>query len=274
MQINYLVCGRILFGLAMLGFGIVCLVYLDFVSALQPVPASLPGYQALATLTGVVLLAVGIAIITNIRTRAAGLTLVVLFVVWILLLHLPSAFTNPALLRSPFWIRTFETVALAGAALILVALASDPVREDWLRIGRIAFGISPPVVGVLHLIYPQNVAALVTTAAISYPWPMFWAYLTGVAHITAGIAIATGMFARLAAILAGFMYASWALTLHLVRVIDNPPLRSADFPQGYGGDRGELTSLFVCVGFWGAAWIVAGALKSSPPRLTLAEKRM
>jgi uncharacterized membrane protein YphA (DoxX/SURF4 family) len=274
MKINYLACGRILFGLAMLGFGIVCLVYLDFVSALQPVPASLPGYKALAALTGVVLLAAGIAIITNIQTRVAGLTLVALFVVWILLLHLPSAFTNPTLLRSPFWIRTFETLALAGAALILVALASDLVREEWVRFGRIAFGISPPVVGVLHLIYPENVAALVTTAAISYPWPMFWAYLTGIAHIAAGIAIATGIFARFAAILAGFMYASWALTLHLARVIDNPALRSADFPQGYGGDRGELTSLLVCVGFWGAAWIVAGALNSSRPAVTREEKRM
>jgi uncharacterized membrane protein YphA (DoxX/SURF4 family) len=91
---------------------------------------------------------------------------------------------------------------------------------------------------------------------------MLWAYLTGIAHIAAGVAIATGIFARLAAILAGFMYASWALTLHLARVIDNPAPRSADFPQGYGGDRGELTSLFVCVGFWGAAWIIAGTLRN------------
>ncbi|MGH8188411.1 MAG: hypothetical protein ACREUC_17765, partial [Steroidobacteraceae bacterium] len=154
----------------------------------------------------------------------------------------------------------FETLALASAALILAALASNPVQEQWVRIGRIAFGISPPVVGVLHLIYPENVAALVTTAVVSYPWPLFWAYLTGMAHIAAGAAIATGIFARPAAIIAGLMYASWTLTLHLPRVIDNPAPRSADFPQGYGGDRGELTSLFVCVGFWGAAWIVAGAL--------------
>ncbi len=56
------------------------------------------------------------------------------------------------------------------------------------------------------------------------------------------------------------MYASWALTLHLARVIDNPAPRSVDNPAGYGGDRGELTSLCVCVAFWGAAWMVAGSL--------------
>ncbi|MGH8187896.1 MAG: hypothetical protein ACREUC_15160, partial [Steroidobacteraceae bacterium] len=148
MQINYLLSGRILFGLAMLGFGIVCLIYIDFVNALQPVPASLPGYKALAALTGVVLLAAGVAIITNIKTRVAGLTVAALFAVWIVLLHIPSPFMNPGLLRSPFWIRTFETLALASAALILAALASNPVQEQWVRIGRIAFGISPPVVGV------------------------------------------------------------------------------------------------------------------------------
>lgn len=60
------------------------------------------------------------------------------------------------------------------------------------------------------------------------------------------------MLARPAAILAGVMYASWALTLHLPRIIDPP--------TGFQGYRPELTSLCVCVAFWGAAWIVAGSL--------------
>jgi hypothetical protein len=47
------------------------------------------------------------------------------------------------------------------------------------------------------------------------------------------------------------MYASWVFTLHLPRIIDHP--------ETYQGDRRELTSLFVCVAFWGAAWIVAAA---------------
>jgi hypothetical protein len=47
------------------------------------------------------------------------------------------------------------------------------------------------------------------------------------------------------------MYASWVFTLHLPRIIDNP--------DTYSGNYRELTSLFVCVAFWGAAWIVAAA---------------
>lgn len=246
--------------MAMSGLGVICLVYLDFVNSLQPVPASMPAYRPLAIAIGIVLLTAGLAIMTRIRMYAAALALAALFVSWIVLLHIPSAFTNPSLLRSPWWIRTFESLALAGAALILAGFAADPIREQWVRASRIAFGVSLPVFGVLHLVYPENIAALVGTAIVPYPWPLFWAYLTGAGHIAAGVAIASGVWARWASILAGFMYASWALTLHLPRVIDNPAPRSVDNPAGYGGDRGELTSLCVCVAFWGAAWIVAGSL--------------
>ena len=256
---HYLWSGRMLYAAAVIGFGVICLVYGDFVNSLQPVPPSTPGYEALAVLTGVLLLAAGLALLTNIKTQMAALAPAALFVLWIVLLHIPSAFTNPILLRSPWWIRTFECLALAGAAVILAGIAGN--REDWVRVGRIAFGVSLPIFGALHLIYPENVAALVTTARPTLPWPMFWAYLTGLGHISAGLAITAGVLSRLAAIVAGLMYASWALTLHLPRVIDNPAMRSADYPQGYGGDRGELTSLCVCVAFWGAAWIVAGSLK-------------
>lgn len=241
--------GRIVFAIAMLGMGTVCLVYVDFVASLQPVPASMPGYGFLALLSGLLILAAGAAILGDVRTRPAALALAMLFALWIVVLHIPSAFTNPVLLRSPWWIRTFESLALAGAALVLAGCASNPVREPWVRAGRIAFGVSLPVFGILHFVYAENVAALVPAF---YPWPLFWAYLTGVGHCAAGVAIATGVLARWAAMLAGIMYATWALTLHLPRVIDNPPT--------YSGDRQELTSLFVCVGFWGAAWIVAGSL--------------
>jgi uncharacterized membrane protein YphA (DoxX/SURF4 family) len=113
-------------------------------------------------------------------------------------------------------------------------MASGPVRESWIRAGRFAFGISLPVFGILHFVYPANVAALVQTASVPLPWPMFWAYLTGAGHIAAGVAIASGILARWGAVLAGIMYAPWVVTLHLHRVLDHPP--------GYQGDRPELTS--------------------------------
>lgn len=263
MQAGYFLSGRIIYAGAITGFGVLCLVYVDFLNSLQPVPAWVPGRGLLAILSGLVLVIAGLAIMTNLRTRPAALAIAVLFVSGIVLLHVPSAFTDPALLRSPWWIRTFESLALAGVALILAGLAGDPARGSWVRVGHIAFGVSLPVFGILHFVYPESVAALVASASVSYPSPMFWAYLTGAGHFAAGVAIATGVLSRWAAILAGFMYASWALTLHLPRVISHPAARSIDNPTGYAGNRQELTSLLVCVAFWGAAWIVAGTTPRS-----------
>jgi uncharacterized membrane protein len=249
-----------------MGFGVLCLGYGDFVSALQPVPASTPGYRALALLTGVFLVSTGLAVAMSYRVRAAGLGLVVLFASWIFLLHVPSAFLEPRLLRSPWWIRTFETLTFASAGLILVSLVSRPMRRDWIERARIAVGFSLPVFGTLHLIYPASVAALVPPW---YPYPMFWAWFTGFAQIAAGLAITTRVLPRLAAALAGVMYGSWALTLHVprswCRVVG--PCEFLPEVVGLQASRPGLTSLFVAIGMCGATWIVAGSL-----RLTYDEK--
>jgi len=43
------------------------------------------------------------------------------------------------------------------------------------------------------------------------------------------------------------------------------PLRTAENPVGYAGNRQEFTSTLVCIAFWGAAWLVAGSLKKRDP---------
>jgi aspartate/methionine/tyrosine aminotransferase len=52
--------------------------------------------------------------------------------------------------------------------------------------------------------------------------------------------------------IAGAMYAVWALTLHVPLLLEPRPTA-----EGY---REEFTSFFVCVAFWGAAWIIAAGL--------------
>lgn len=254
--------GRALFAISITGFGVLCLIYVDFVHQLQPVdvllPASTLAYSILAVLTGVFLIVAGPAILTGIKADAVTVTLAGFFAIWILVLQVPSAFVDPSLLRSPWWVRTFETVALTGAALILAGLMSQPERTRWTRIGRVLFGVSLPVFGTLHFIYAENVASLVPSL---YPWPLLWAYLTGAGNLAAGLAITTGVFSRLAAVLAGVMYGTYALTLHIPRSVMTyiPNLFTenlADFQRARGG----LTSTFVAIGMWGAAWLVAASL--------------
>lgn len=264
-----LATGRVLFASAVTAFGVLCLVYVDFVNQLQPVgeffTSGTPGYRLFAVLTGAFLIAAGLALMAGFKTRPAAVALVLLFGLWIVLLQIPSAFAQPALLRSPWWIRTFETAVLAGAALMLAGLASRPVSGPLVQAGRLVVGLSLPVFGILHFIYPASVAALVALSPFAYPWPTFWAYLSGFGHFAAGVAIAAGVLPRVAATLAGTMYASWALTLHLPRLLDPP--------AGFSGYRPELTSLFVCMAFWGAAWIAAGSFRISLRRRTPSEAR-
>jgi len=251
--------GRLVFGFAILGFGIVGLLYVDFLNSLQPMPAWLPGYSILAALNGAALTAAGLAILSDRQTRAAALAIVIFFMACIAFLHIPSAFTQPALLRSPWWIRAFESVALIGGAATLAGLRDTPIRERWIRNGRIAFGLALPVFGVLHLVYGEGTASLIPPW---YPMPLFWAYFTGVAQIVGGLAIALDVWPRLAATLAGLMYGTWAVTLHVPRVWCRlwGPCEFLDVPAGLEAARGGITSLFVAFGMCGAAWLVAGGV--------------
>jgi uncharacterized membrane protein len=248
-----LVLGRSLFAIAMIGFGVLSLIYRDFVHNLQPVsllvPESLPGYVPLAVLNGLFLIVAGALIGLQVRTVQAASVLASFFAIWIVFLQIPSAFLFPQLLRSPWWIRTFEVVAMGGAAVIVAGLASSPGRERWVARGRFLFGLSLPVFGVLHLIYGPSTARLIPEF---YPFPLFLAYFTGAAKIAAGLAIVVDRFSRLAALLTALLYAIYTLTLHLPRqFLGRPP----------EAQRAGATSLCVAIAFCGAALIVAGTLQ-------------
>lgn len=253
--------GRILFAVAICGFGVLCLGFVDSVHQLQPfvefVPVATPLTRVLSLLTGVFLVCCGVGIATGVKAPWFAIALAACFALWIVSLHLPSVFVNPRLLRSPFWVRTFETLALSGGALTIAGLTSQPVHERWLQAGRMLFGVSLPVFGALHFVYATNVASLVPDW---YPWPLFWAYLTASGNVAAGIALLTGKFARPAALLAGFMYGTYMLTLHIPRALFiHLPQLSGD-AAALQLARGGFTSLCVAIGMTGSALLVAAGL--------------
>lgn len=252
--------GRVVFALGFTAIGLLSLVFSEYVSGLQPLPPDLPGHLAIALVTGGVLLLCGIGMLSPGTARTAALTLAVLLLAACLLIHLPILIDN--LRVSYSWVRLFETLALAGAALTLVGMlgasrshAQNSGSGRLIKIGRLLFGASLPVFAATHFIYPDFVAALIPAWI---PARLFWAWFTGAAHLLAGLAIVTNIQARLAATLAGAMYGSWALILHVPRVL-------ADI-----GHQGEITSLFVAVVLCGGAWLVASSAKKRDPVLATA----
>ncbi|MGH7638632.1 MAG: hypothetical protein ACREOK_13375 [Gemmatimonadaceae bacterium] len=245
--------GRIVFAIALIGLGVVSLIFRDFVHNLQPVDllvsTTTPGYRPFALASGMLLIVAGVLIMLRVRAYDAAIALAVFLMLWIVFLQVPSAVLNPRLLRSPWWVRTFEVLAMTGALLILAGHDIRPTRERLIQLGRVLFGVSLPVFGVLHFIYASNVASLIPAF---YPFPLALAYITGAAKIAAGAAIVLGKVPRQAAGLTALLYGVYALTLHIPRQIMEP---------SWDAQRAGLTSMFVAIAFCGAALIVAGSLE-------------
>lgn len=229
-------------------FGLLCLFFADFISALQPM-AKDNWPPALAYATGVVFLAGGIGLIFTATMRMAALVILGLLLVWILLLHVPILVDQPR--NGTAWVGLLECVTFSGMMLMLSAFpgtqGTPPAAWDgfagkaapW---GRMIYGASLIPAGVQHFIYADFVASLIPSWL---PGSMFWTLATGAALIAAGFAILVNIKARLAGILLGVMFASWVLTLHI-------PLTLAAM-----GQRPQWTSLWIAIAFTGGAWLVA-----------------
>ena len=164
------------------------------------------------------------------RTAAIGsLALAGFFAACLVALHLRHAAVEPMVWVS--WEAVAETIVMALGG-VLAWIGTRGVGEGraamiW-RIARPLFGLCLMVFGTSEFVYAGYTAAMVP--AWVPPTQLFWAYATGAAQIAAGLAIVSGIQARLAAILLTTMYLIFTLIVHLPRVIEDPsvPLRWAE----------------------------------------------
>jgi uncharacterized membrane protein YphA (DoxX/SURF4 family) len=102
------------------------------------------------------------------------------------------------------------------------------------------------IFGGAHFVYMNLTAPLVPKWLP--PTPEFWGYATGVAHIAAGIAILTGVQARLAAILLTAMFAAFTPLVHIRMLLADP------------SNHWIWNENAVNLALTGAAWVVADSL--------------
>lgn len=206
----------ILFGIAPITLGIVGFAFSDFALQWQPVPERIPFRSGLIDLSAASLLVAGSMLVSR-RLRlwgAAGLA--VIYGLWVLALHLPRAMASPQSVGA--WLGPAELTALAAGA----ALATGLLSHRFTRLRRpslILYGLCAMIFGASHFAYPTITASLVPAWI---PLPLFWAYFTGAAHIMAGLAIISGKWSRLAATLLAAMMGSFALLVHVPRVVGSP----------------------------------------------------
>lgn len=239
--------GRRVFGAAAIIFGAIGLIWGEFVTIWQPVRGVSPGTQTvLAYLAAACLLGGGIAVQWRRRARPGLLVLAFVYMIF-------AAFWLPRVILLPriagTWSGFAEQFCLVVAAMMAFVALSDSdarSRAPALLVGRVLFGLCAISFGVVHF------EALKQTADMVPSWlppnQRFWAGATGVAHLLAGVAIATGIRATLAARLLTAMFVGFGLLVWLPSLVAQPLVHRV-----WGGNAMNLAAA-------GAAWIVADVL--------------
>jgi len=148
---------------------------------------------------------------------------------------------------------TYENIAMqlaiaAGGLIVYATTARIDVTlaGRLTHLGRLAFGVCALVFGGAHFAYMSHTAELVPKWLP--PTQAFWGYTTGVGFVAAGVAILTGVQARLAAVLVTAMLAFFGLLV-------NEPMLLADHSSHWNWSESAVN-----LAVTGAAWVVADSL--------------
>jgi uncharacterized membrane protein YphA (DoxX/SURF4 family) len=241
--------GYRVFGVGVMALAIVCLVRGDFDPG-QPVPDDVPGRAALAYAAAVLMLVAGAAIEWR-RTAAWGAATLTAYYALVVVVFLNGRLVLADYAEFGSYSNAAEQLAIAVGGLIVYAANAeiDPARAARLtRVGQLSFGVCALLFGGAHFFYLDLTAPLVPSWLP--PNQTFWAYATGVGHIAAGVALLTGVCARLAAVLLTIMFASFTVLVHT-------PMLVADPSSEVNWSESALNLAVL-----GAAWALADALRA------------
>jgi len=232
--------GSAIFAVAIAAMGVLMIVRPDVPTVLVPLPASLSGRPVLVVLSGLWLIASAVAILAGHGAGPGALSMAGLLTLGSIL-HIGPVLMNPG---TPAWAIAFETVVLAAAAWTLAGLLRR--MPEHVRVAaRWAISASLIAFGLFHFLYHAYIENAVPAWI---PGHAFWTYGIGAAFIAAGLAVLTGIQARLAATLLSIMFGSWVFIVHAPRV-------SASW-----SNADEWSSLFIALACCGATWIVRESL--------------
>jgi uncharacterized membrane protein len=244
---NTLGFGWRVYAVGVMALGMTCLVFGEFDPG-QPVPKLFPARIALAYAAGAFLFLAGATVAWR-RTAAwaaAALTAYYALIV-VVLMHGRRILMYPK--EYGVYSGAAEQLAFAAGGLIVFAATADidPALATRLtRISQLAFGVCALLFGGAHFFYMNLTAPLVPKWLP--PSQLFWGYTTGVSFIAAGLALLTGIRARLAAILLTVMVGSFAILVHW-------PMLVTDHASHFNWTEAALNFALT-----GAAWIVADSL--------------
>ena len=252
MMSRLITTGRIFYGLAITGIGVLHFVRKGFrqmISAIQP--ENPDDISIIVYIFGLYLMISGLLIVFGKKLKITSIILAYVLMLFLLFSHLPIRIMNgPGELGA--WTNAIKLLAFIGGAFLVSTTSSENVSNNYiLKLGKLApygkyfFCTMFIAFGIDHFIYVDFVSGLVPKWI---PFPVFWSYFTGIALLGAGISGFINFKTKLVFELAAIMLFIWLLTIHLVLAIK--------YPEWNNGEN--ATACCQCLAFTGIALLIAG----------------
>lgn len=247
---------RAAFAAALIGIGVLGLIYGNACEIWEAIPNSLPGRPLVACLCSLVALAGGIGLVLRPSVAVSSLVLLVFMLLWLVLLKLPPLLRAPQVAVA--WESFAETAALAAGAGCLFAAHAGGRTNGHLAFAAGASGIGAgrllliaalPMIGVSHFVYHDLTASLVPKWL---GFPLGWTYLTGAASIAAAAGMLFAIVPRLAVSLEAAMLWIFTLLVWVPRVVSHPEI------------QGNWSEILISAAIASGAWLVADTYRAVP----------
>ena len=248
--------GHAVFAATLIAIGVLGFIRPDYAAVWDGIPKALPGRDALPYLCSLVAFGCGLGLLWPHSQLPAARILLVYLLLWMLIFK--GRYIVLAPLEEGSYQSTGENaVVVAGAWVLYAWFAGDldrrrlgfAVGEKGLRIARIFYGLAMLAFGLSHFFYLQFTAPLIPSWLL---WPVFWAYFTGTAYLAAGVAVLSGVWARLAALLSALQMSGFLLLVWLPIMLVG---KMTDF------NWGEVTVNCALVA---GAWLVVDSYRGMP----------
>jgi uncharacterized membrane protein len=248
--------GHAVFALLMIAVGLVGFIEGKFAPIWAPVSHTLAGREVLLYLCATVGLLGGVGLLVRPTASMAAHSLFAFLLVWML------AFKAPFILRAPLEEGSYQSigenaVGVAAAWVLVTWFASDAEKKRigflagdlGLRLAHVLYGLALVAFGFSHFFYVNLTTPLVPTYL---PIHGSWAYITGSAYLAAGVAVITGILARLAAVLV-------AVQIALITILVWAPMVAAG-----NIDAGHWQETVVSCAITAGAWVMADSYRGAP----------
>jgi uncharacterized membrane protein len=246
--------GLALYSASWVALGTLCLIAGDFLASYEPVPSSVSRLPW-AFISAIVLIACGLGLMLHRTRKVAAVTLAADLILWIVVLQPVVISKAPTIVFT--WLPLSELGALLSGAIVILSgtqlnLPSFLTNGRDVRTAQVLFGISCFGFAASHFVYGPSTAAFIPKWI---PERLFLAYFTGAGHLCAGLAILSGVQAKLAARLEAAMMSSFVLLVHV------PSLFLAELPFWAPDHKTVWTALFIAMALSGSAWLIASSIR-------------